>query len=105
MGSRRSGVPKGDERWYTCDHSRLAHPLQKLVSREIEFVWGKEEAKAFDNNEHAISTETLMRHPDPLNPVTIDREISHMVCGVGSCVLLTNMSLAKSTLWVLLAEH
>lgn len=52
------------------------HILYKNFSLDTEFVWGSEQQKGFEDIKQAIGDATLMRHPDPTEPFTLDCDAS-----------------------------
>ena len=55
----------GFYREFIKDLSVLTEPIQKLMKKEVEFVWGVEQQKAFDTIKKSISEKSCLEFPNP----------------------------------------
>ncbi|KAF8056149.1 pol [Scenedesmus sp. PABB004] len=59
----------GFYRCYVPEYSAIAAPLNALLKKGTRFVWGPEQAAAFDRLRDALTSPTaVLRHPDPSRP-------------------------------------
>lgn len=68
-------------RRFMKNYARRAEPLPKLISQEVEFVWGREQQQAFEDIKQAITNATLTRHLDHTRSFIMDRGASTIGLG------------------------
>ena len=61
--------------------SHVLAPLTKLCTKEVKFVWGDEQQKAFDTIKRIISKQTLLAYPNFNKKFVIHTDASHTQLG------------------------
>ena len=76
----------GFYRNYISNHAKLCHPFRKLDKDKISTAefnrqWGPEQTRAFKNIKQAITSDTVMMHPDVTKPFIIHVDGSYKGLG------------------------
>ena len=50
--------------------SRIAKPLTNITDKDLDFVWGEEQQKAFDTLKEKLCQQPILAHPDPKSHLT-----------------------------------
>lgn len=59
----------------------ISHPLTKLLSKRVEFVWNHETEKAFNELRSKLITHPILRHPDFSKEFVVHVDASQFACG------------------------
>jgi RNase H-like domain found in reverse transcriptase len=79
--------------------SDILAPITKLASKNVKFIWGPEQQKAFESMKSLISEDVLLQYPDPNQPFSIHPDASDLQLGSvikqkqpSSCILLSQVN-------------
>ncbi|HSN66200.1 MAG TPA: RNase H-like domain-containing protein, partial [Fusibacter sp.] len=61
--------------------STILSPITKLASKNVPFVWGPEQQKAFETMKALIAEDVLLQYPDPKQPFDIHPDASDVQLG------------------------
>ena len=76
-------------RSFIQNFSELAIPLNALTKKGVDFQWGPEEQRAFDQLKQAITSEPMLAHPNMDKPFELEVDASDSTMGA---VLLQQQS-------------
>ena len=71
----------GFYRDFIKNFSGITKPLNDLLAKEAEFVWGKEQQQAFDQLKNAISEQSMLEFPKPALPFEVHTDASTVAIG------------------------
>ena len=71
-------------RRFVPNFAQIANPLTELTKKNVTFVWGTEQQKAFDSLKSALMSSPVLAHYDPDKPL----EIRTDGCGIGLGVVV-----------------
>src|SRR5258708_29414260 len=61
--------------------AHLAHPLNKLTCKDMEWQWGEEEQKVFDTLKTHVMSEPILTQPDLVEQFTLEVDASGFTVG------------------------
>ena len=76
-GDVRSGLGMfGYYRKFIRDYSKKARPLTRLTEKNVEFIWGREEAEAWQLLKDELVKAPILAYPDPEKEFILDTDAS-----------------------------
>ena len=72
-------------RKFVPDFAKIAHPLYKLLKKEVTWRWEKSEQEDFNNLKAAMCSDAVLRHYDPTSDLAFQCDASSI--GVGAALL------------------
>jgi hypothetical protein len=61
--------------------AKISEPLYRLLSKAVEFVWGDEQAQAFQQLKHCMTTAPLLSYPNTVDLFILDCDASNFSIG------------------------
>ena len=68
-------------RLFIKDFAKIANPIHKLTRKNVPFVWGKDQQKAFDKLKHLFTSAPILRNPDSNKPFIVETDASNFAVG------------------------
>ena len=68
-------------RLFIKDFAKIANPIHKLTRKNVQFIWGKEQQKAFDKLKQLFTSAPILRNPDSNKPFIVETDASNFAVG------------------------
>jgi len=68
-------------RIFIKDFAKIARPLHKLTRKNVTFLWGSDQQKAFDKLKELFTSAPILRNPDSNRPFIVETDASNFAVG------------------------
>jgi len=68
-------------RLFIKDFAKIANPIHKLTRKNVQFIWGKEQQKAFDKLKQLFTSAPILRIHDSNKPFIVETDASNFAVG------------------------
>ncbi len=68
-------------RLFIKDFAKIANAIHKLTRKNVPFVWGKDQQKAFDKLKHLFTSAPILKNPDSNKPFIVETDASNFAIG------------------------